>query len=146
MAIIVEFSDETYVDLFQDVLVNYPTVLNSLKDDFHTYISSNRMTAPTYFGCDVPYTQPYEALVVGLMHIHIAIPPAVFHKNRPQHDRKCPLGDPTKDAALVYAQGLYDEDRYVLIAMLHPGAHDKARNTKMIKKLAGVAQRFRDKY
>lgn len=146
MTIIVEYSPDTYDDLFKDVLSNHPTILSALRDDFYTYIASNRMTLPTYFGCDVPYTHPHEAYVVGLMHIHIAIPPSVFPTSKPQFDRKCPLGDPTKDAALVYAQGLYDEDRYVLIAMLHPGAHDRARTEKIIKRLAGVAKRFRDIY
>lgn len=146
MAIIVGFSDETYTDLFETVLVNHPTVLNSLCDDFRKYIESNRLNPPGYFGCDVPYVHPHEAYTNCLMHIHIAIPPHVFSKHKPQHDRKCPPGDPTKDAALVYTQGLYDEDRYVLIAMLHPGAHVKASNEKIIKYLAGVAKRFRDIY
>lgn len=145
MTIIVEYSPETYDDLFKDVLTNYPTVLSSLRDDFHTYIASNRLTLPSYFGRDVCYTQPYEAYLACLMHIHIAIPPTVFPTNKPQNDRKCPQ-DPNKDAALVYAQGLFDEDRYVLIAMLHPGAHDKASNDKIMKRLSGVAKRFRDKY
>jgi mRNA interferase YafO len=151
MAIVVEFSPDTYDDLFKDVLSNHPTILSSLRDDFCTYIASNRMTLPMYFGCDVPYLYPHEAYVNGLMHIHIAIPPLKFSSNKPQHDRKCPghptkQGDPAKDAALVYAQGLYDEDRYILIAMLHPGAHGKAQDDKIMKRLAGVAKSFRDKY
>jgi mRNA interferase YafO len=143
MTITVEYSSDTYDDLFKDVLDQYPSLGKSLLDDFRTYISSSRNKLPNYFGRDTSYTQPYEAYMAGLMHIHIAIPPSVFPKNKPQYDRTCP-GDPAKDAALVYANGVLDEDHYVLIAMLHPGAHSQARNDKVMKRLAGVAKRFRD--
>ncbi|MNE94220.1 mRNA interferase YafO [compost metagenome] len=79
------------------------------------------------------------------MHIHIAIPPTKFPTNRPQADRKCPM-DPRTDAALVYTQGLYDEDRYSLLAMLYPEAHGKARDRQIMNYLVDVAKRFRNEY
>jgi mRNA interferase YafO len=143
MTITVEYSSDTYDDLFKDVLDQYPKLEKNLLEDFRTYIASNRNLLPDYFGRDTSYTQPYEAFIACLMHIHIAIPPLVFPKNKPQYDRTCP-GDPAKDAALVYVNGLLDEDHYVLIALLHPGAHSKARNEKVMKRLAAVAKDFRD--
>lgn len=146
MPSIVELNSETFEDLFQPILASYPDLLNSLLVDFATYIDSDRLVLPEYFGCDVAYTQPEEAYRAGLMHIHLAIPPVRFPNKKPQSDRKCPKGDPLQDAALVYVQGLYDEDRYSLIAILHPGAHSKARDRQVMQRLARVAKRFRDKY
>lgn len=146
MPSIVEFNPETYEDLFQPILTAYPDLLDNLVADFAGYIDSDRLVLPEYFGCDVAYTQPEEAYRAGLMHIHLAIPPVQFPAKKPQADRKCPRGDATLDAALVYAQGLYEEDRYSLIAILHPDAHGKARDRLIMQRLARVAARFRDKY
>lgn len=146
MPSIVEINPETYEDLFQPILTAYPDLLDSLVADFASYIDSDRLALPEYFGCDVAYTQPEEAYRAGLMHIHLAIPPVRFPSKKPQADRKCPRGDAAQDAALVYTQGLYDEDRYSLIAILHPGAHGKARDRLIMQRLARVAARFRDTY
>lgn len=145
MPVVVEFNSETYDVLFKDVLKNYPTLLNRLLEDFERYVSSDRLWLPGYFGRDVPYVSPHDAYNAGLMHIHIAIPPATFPISRPQFDRKC-SSSPEKDAALVYTQGLYDEDRYSLIALLYPDAHGKARQREIITHLARVAERFREKF
>lgn len=146
MGLIVEFNSETYETLFQDVLIDYPGLLDSLKSDFTRYISSDRRYLPRYFGKEVAYVKPHGAIDAGLMHIHIAIPPTVFPEKRPRQDRTCPAGSPQQDAALVYTQGLYEEDRYSLIAMLHPDAHGQARQREIMNYLIRVAQRFRDKY
>lgn len=145
MTSIVEFNPETYEELFKPILTSYPCLLGNLCADFASYIDSGRLKVPHYFGCDVPYIKQPEAYNAGLMHIHLAIPPVVFPAGRPQADRKCPL-DPSTDAALVYAQGLYEEHRYTLIALLYPNAHSRANNRQMILYLARVATRFRDLY
>lgn len=141
----VHFSDLTYGDFFKPVLGLYPDLLNQINLDFKNYIDSDRMVLPEYFGCDVAYVKQEAAIKQGLMHIHLAIPPVTFPKNKPKSDRKCPR-DPATDAALVYAQGLYDEDQYVLIAILYPGAHGKANERWIMLKLIEAAKRFRDKY
>lgn len=146
MPSIVEYNAETYEDLFKPILDSYPDLLSGIISDFKMYIDSDRAKLPHYFGCEVAYTQPEEAYIEGLMHIHLAIPPVTFPENRPRGDRKCPKGDPMKDAALVYARGLYEEDRYTLIAILHPDAHSKARDRKIMKHLAAVAKRFRESH
>ncbi|NWC26898.1 type II toxin-antitoxin system YafO family toxin [Pseudomonas tolaasii] len=146
MPAIVEFNADTYEELFKPIIQSYPELLVGILSDFKSYIDSDRIELPAYFGCEVAYTQPEEAYKEGLMHIHLAIPPVTFPEDRPRGDRKCPMGDPMKDAALVYAQGLYEEDRYTLIAILHPGAHSKARQRSIMKCLAAAARRFRDMY
>lgn len=139
------FSHLTYSDLLEPVLDQYPDLLRQIEADFKSYIESNRLVIPDYFGCDVPYVKQEAAIKQGLMHIHLAIPPVKFPANRPQWDRKCPK-DPATDAALVYAQGLYDEDQYVLIAILHPGAHSQANNRRIMQRLIDAAKAFRDVY
>ncbi|WP_445939170.1 type II toxin-antitoxin system YafO family toxin [Pseudomonas sp.] len=146
MAVIVEYNQETYESLFRDVLVDYPGLLDGLISDFTRYIESDRLMLPSYFGREAAYVRPQAAINAGLMHIHIAIPPTVFPEHRPQYDRTCPMGDPHGDAALVYTQGLFEEDRYSLIALLHPDAHARARRREIMDYLARVASRFRDKY
>ncbi|MGR2708908.1 type II toxin-antitoxin system YafO family toxin [Pseudomonas sp. AU10] len=147
MTVIVDYNQETYKTLFQPITQQYQSLLSGIQADFTTYIKSNRLKVPSYFGCDVPYVKHQGAYKAGLMHIHLAIPPVVFAKNKPQSDRKCPMnGNPNHDAALVYVQGLYEVDRYSLIAILHPGAHGKANDRKVMNYLAEVAVRFRDKY
>lgn len=146
MSLIVEYNPETYEALFSDVLTDYPSLLSALLSDFSRYISSNRLCLPPYFGREAAYVKPVSAVDVGLMHIHIAMPPTVFPEKRPQHDRTCPMNAPHKDAALVYTQGLYEENRYSLIALLHPDAHGKAREREIMNYLIRVAGRFRDKY
>ncbi|WP_122316013.1 type II toxin-antitoxin system YafO family toxin [Pseudomonas cichorii] len=145
MTVIVNYNAETYAALFQPITSQYPHLLSGIIADFKGYIESNRLKIPSYFGCDVPYVKHPGAYKAGLMHIHLAIPPVVFPKNRPQADRKCPNnGNPAQDAALVYTQGLYDENHYSLIAILHPSAHTQANDKKIMNYLSAVAMRFRD--
>lgn len=145
MSVVVEFNPETYQTLFKDVLVEHPELLQNLKQDFIDYVESDGHKLPDYFGKDSPYMQPYVAAKVGLMHIHIAIPPVSFQRNKPQHARKCPQGDPAKDAALVYVRGELYDNHYSLIALLHPGAHDEARKDKVMRYLIAVAERFQER-
>lgn len=146
MSVVVEFNSETYEALFQDVLTDYPGLLSTIVSDFTRYISSDRLWLPRYFGREAADVKPEAALDAGLMHIHIALPPTVFPEKRPQHDRTCPMGSPQQDAALVYTQGLFEENRYSLIAFLHPNAHGKAREREIMNYLVRVANRFRDRY
>lgn len=142
MAVIVEFNAETYDEFFKDILEQYPELLDNLKQDFADYISSDRHKLPHYFGKDSPYIDPPAKAEVGLMHIHIAIPPGTFPKNRPQHERKCRTNAPAQDAALVYVRGELYDNHYSLIALLHPNAHGKARDRSTMRYLTEVAERF----
>ena len=140
----VEFHPETYSTLFEPVLKDFPSLLEDLKADFLRYVSEG--VRPAYFGRDVIYLWPAEAEKAKLMHIHLALPPATFPKNRPQMDLVCRKGNPSQDAALVYVQGLWDDHNYCLLAVLHPDAHGQARDKQTMKYLARLAQRFRDEH
>lgn len=146
MTVNVEFNSETYDEFFKGILKEYPELLGNLEQDFADYIESDRLSVPDYFGRDAPYMRPESAVNTGLMHIHIAIPPTIFPNNRAQYYRTCPKDAPQQDAALIYTQGLYEEDRYSLIALLHPSAHAQARDYQTMRYLIAVAERFRDKY
>jgi mRNA interferase YafO len=79
------------------------------------------------------------------MHIHIKIPPAKFAPNLSRHLRKCSMGKPREDAALVYVPGELEEGRYLLLAFLWPDAHAKSRDRTTMRYLARIAQDWRDK-
>lgn len=143
MDVLVEFNSETYQRFFAGVLAEYPDLLDNLKQDFTDYIQSDRRRLPDYFGKDSPYLDPPAKAEVGLMHIHIAMPPNTF-KSRQQHARKCRKGDPGQDAALVYVQGQLYDNHYSLIALLHPDAHGQARKPGTMRYLTEVAERFID--
>ena len=90
--------------------------------------------------------QPEDARKYGLMHIHLhlCLPPATFPKNLPQADRKCRMGDPQNDACLVYVRGDVYENRYSLLAIFNPDAHEIAKKSDVMKYLSRIAKAFRD--
>ncbi|WP_165677438.1 type II toxin-antitoxin system YafO family toxin [Metapseudomonas otitidis] len=144
MPVEVEFHPATYKEFFQDVLSSYPDLLQKLRRDFSRYVESDGNFLPTYFGQDAPYVEPAAAFNARLMHIHICLPPGSFPIGKPQADRKCRKGEPSQDAALVYVRGELYEERYRLLAFLHPDAHQKARKKELMSYLARIAQEFRD--
>lgn len=143
--ITVEFHPDTE-QYFQACEAAHPGLCAALQRDFERYIASDRDDIPERFGRDAPYTQPHSALKAGLMHIHICLPPATFPRGRVQSYRTCPDGQPDRDAALVYVQGLFDENRYCLLAVLYPDAHGMARDRGTMNFLARLAQEYRDTY
>lgn len=80
----------------------------------------------------------------GLMHIHLCLPPNKFPEKLPQPDRVCKKGDPDNDACLVYVQGELYENKYSLIAIMYPDAHEKARKHDVMSYLARIAQNYKD--
>lgn len=137
-----EFHPATYAEFFTEPLAKFPSLAADLLQDFVRYKSTGEL--PSYFGCDVPYTQPQLAFNAQLMHIHLCLPPDFFPPNLPQYDRKCRKNAPLKDAALVYVRGEMEENRYCILGVLHPDAHAKARNEKTMRHLARLAKTFRD--
>ena len=138
----VSINIHTKESFFSEAFLRFPALESSILQDFRRYKATNEL--PGYFGRDVAYTQPHSAFRSGLMHIHLCLPPNNFPKNRPQNDRVCKLGEPENDACLVYVQGELYENRYSLIAIMHPGAHEKARNHEVMSYLSRIAQDFRD--
>ncbi|EQC00760.1 type II toxin-antitoxin system YafO family toxin [Photorhabdus temperata] len=74
MSLNVSINPKTKKELFDEVIAKFPDLEKKIINDFRTYKETG--VVPDYFGRDVCYTQPQLALDVGLMHIHIAIPPA----------------------------------------------------------------------
>lgn len=136
------YHEATYEEFFAKPLEQFPTLAQDLLSDFLRYKAEGKL--PSYFGRDVAYTHPQLALNAHLMHIHLCLPPDFFPPNLPQFDRKCRMGAPHKDAALVYVRGDLEEDTYCLIAVLHPDAHGQARQEKIMRYLARLAKEFRD--
>ena len=52
----------------------------------------------------------------------------------------------TSDDHLVYCQGFYSNEIYLLIALLSPNAHEQARNNNIMLKMAQFSEKFRNQY
>src|SRR5690606_19989716 len=130
------------LEFFTGPLVAHPSLAEDILKDFIRYKSEGVL--PSYFGCDVPYTQPQLAFNVNLMHIHLCLPPDSFPDKLPQPDRTCRKGAPHKDAALVYVRGELEESKYCILGVLYPDAHAKARADKIMRYLARLAKEWRD--
>lgn len=145
MAVEVFFHKGTFAEFFEPVDQKHPGLSGTLKAEFTRYIESDRTSLPSIFGKDDAYMQPPQAVLACLMHIHIKIPPARFPAGLPRHQRKCSVGKPGEDAALVYVQGELEENRYLLLAFLWPDAHTKSRDRTKMRYLARIAKEWRDK-
>ncbi|WP_312452691.1 type II toxin-antitoxin system YafO family toxin [Stutzerimonas nitrititolerans] len=141
-SVIAEFHPDSFEEFFTGPLVAHPSLAEDILKDFIRYKSEGVL--PSYFGCDVPYTQPQLAFNVNLMHIHLCLPPDSFPDKLPQPDRKCRKGAPHKDAALVYVRGELEEGKYCILGVLYPDAHAKARADKIMRYLARLAKEWRD--
>lgn len=71
-----------------------------------------------------------------MQHIHL-IEPCNWPANILQFNR-------TSDTHLVYWQGFWDRDCYLLIQILSPDAHNKARNNNVMRKIGEIASKFRE--
>lgn len=138
----VTFHPHTKSELFDTVLESYPTLAANLQRDLKIYLATGQLFP--HFGKVEIYTQPPLAYAAKLWHMHLALPPDTFRATDSQMFRVCKKGKPGKDAALVYAQGLFEEHRYCILAVLHPDAHGKAREEKIMRFLAHLAKEFRD--
>lgn len=138
----VTINEQTRNQFFGDLFQKHLDLEAKLLKDFKKYKSGEGI--PSYFGRDVSYVKPYSAEKACLMHIHLKIPPDKFPDDRVQYYRTHKKGNPKKDICLVYVQGLIEDHRYSIIAILHPDAHLKAQDYKFMDELAQIAQKFRD--
>lgn len=141
MHIEASINHQTKSVFFDEVFTRFPDLEATILDDFIRYKATEQL--PHYFGTDVAYTQPYAAFKAGVMHIHLCLPPNKFPLKLPQADRKCRKGDPQNDACLVYVQGELYENRYSLLAILHPDAHSTAREVEVMSYLCRIATEFK---
>lgn len=135
MKAVVCIHPETFKTMFADAGKDFPGLLNNLVMDFRRYKESGDL--PDYFGRDVPYVEPQAAYNARLMHIHLK--PSKFPRNRPQADR-------TSDISLVYARGELEENQFCFLAVFYPGAHQKARDSRLMNYLARLGQEFRNEH
>lgn len=113
--------------------------LQGLVDDFKAYKSG---VLPDLFGRDVRYDHPHNLpsiLVEEVRHIHLASSDNPWPIRKVQFYR-------TSEEHLVYCQGALETDCYLLMAILAPSAHDKAKNNNIMSKLGIMAERFRLKF
>lgn len=139
----VSFHPETYDRFFRPLESTHPELMDVLLDDFRRYQQSMREDLPDYFGFDAEYGSPAE--VAGcLEHIHLCIPPRTFPRRKRQFDRRCRLGEPENDVALVYARGLFDQHKFCILGILMPDAHGLSNDNKLMRYLGRLAREFRN--
>lgn len=143
MHVTVEYNPQSFEYYVSPVFVDFPSLKQSLLDDFLIYKSSGKL--PDYFGRDTAYDRPEDIQDSGLWHIHLELgddkfepPPASMSIN----DSKAAQWYRRSDTALVYAKGLIDENSYSLIAVFTPPAHNKANNYDRMRILADYARTF----
>ncbi len=122
--------------LFSDLELD----LAALKDDFKKYKESGKL--PGNFGRDVLYNHPNTLPIVlqeKISHIHLEDPDKPWHFRTLQFNR-------TSDIHLVYCRGFYNENCYLLMALLSPDAHNQALNRTIMFNLGKMAEQFRSRY
>ncbi|QFT84983.1 putative toxin YafO [Halomonas sp. THAF12] len=133
--------------LFDEVDAQHPGLKQALRDDFKAYVESDFDDRPARFGKFDLYTQPPWIRSLEVWHIHICMPPrSGFPSHLEQRRMVCRRDEPDRDAALVYVQGLIEEDEYCLLAMLYPRAHEEARNVRQMLWIGDMARDFRNRY
>ncbi|KFF48094.1 hypothetical protein GY26_15990 [Gammaproteobacteria bacterium MFB021] len=129
--------------VFDELADQSPGLRDALVEDFRRFIESGKTDYPNYFGRQSIYNFPVEAERAHLCHMHLALPPRTFSKGRSLMDRTNPR-DPEQDACLVYCEHYLWEGRVLLLNILYPDAHGKARNKRLMRYLAREAQAFQD--
>lgn len=137
----VRYCKETFDTYFAPVDRDCPGFSDTLIEDFRRYQASNGDELPDYFGCDNPYGWP-PSIANCIEHIHLCIPPRTFDARLNQRDRKCKIGKPQDDVALVYSRGLIDDTEFLLIGVLMPDAHAQARCRGLMEYLGGIGREF----
>lgn len=110
-----------------------------LVKDFRAYVGGD--FRPN-FGRDVVYDHantPRKVLFHQVRHLHLFDPGQPWEHEAPPFRK-------TSDHHLVYCAGLVDESCYLLMAILSPNAHDKARNSAIMERLGLMAEQFRARY
>lgn len=145
MHVTVEYNESSYGYFFAPVFVEFPSLKQSLLDDFAIYKATGKL--PGYFGRDTGYDRPPDIKDAELMHLHLALGANSFSappKSANLSDPKTVQWHRTSNTALVYSQNLYDENRYSLIALFHPVAHMSANNDDRMRRLAQYSRDFRE--
>lgn len=116
-----------------------PDDLANLVKDFKKYKEEGMQ--PDTFGRDAPYDHPHSLPSIRqeeVRHIHLQDGISHWDVRTIQYYR-------TSDTHLVYCQGAMYDDRFLLITLLKPDAHDQARNNDIMMAIAKQAAHFREK-
>jgi mRNA interferase YafO len=114
--------------------------LAQLEQDFMQYKATG--FAPDTFGRDEPFDHPHTLPLIkfeDLRHIHLAPEGQTFPLSKLQFFR-------TSDAHLIYCQGFFNADHFLLITVLAPNAHDLEKSNDIMYRLGKVAESFRQKH
>ncbi|WP_051221856.1 type II toxin-antitoxin system YafO family toxin [Neptunomonas japonica] len=101
---------------------------NVIKEDFFSYIASEKIEVPNYFGKDVPYERPPSAVLAELQHIHLQLTPEECRIEPPLNpwDSSRLQFKRTSNKFLVYTRGEKSRNTYIILAIVFPRAHEKA--------------------
>jgi len=142
------YNAHTYDRYFAPVFARFPTLEQSLLEDFITYKATGKL--PHYFGRDTLYDRPDEIKAVQLRHMHFELGNNMFKPLAELGGKRPHTPDPstvqwykTSDTCLVYIQNIVDEHCYSLLAVFHPWAHAEGQDYKQMKELAAIAEKFR---
>lgn len=114
--------------------------LSALEIDFRHYKETGIL--PDTFGRDELFDHPHTPSLVRqeeVRHIHLQHPTIDWQLRTIQFNR-------TSDIHLIYCQGYFRTDHYLLIAILKPNAHVLERDSNVMRKLGIAAESFRQKY
>ncbi len=123
-----------------DVSLELALDLPALKKDFAQYKESG--IPPSNFGRDAEYDGKLTLSSVRqgrVSHVHLEDPENPWRERTGQFNR-------TSDIHLVYCRGFFDENAYLLMAVLSPDAHFQARNNTIMFKLWKMAEQFRGRH
>ena len=111
--------------------------IHALEIDLNNYKNGNGL--PDIFGRDEYYDHPNTIPIIKMekvRHIHLASSDNPWSNHKMQYNK-------TSDSHLVYCQGAINDDCYLLMAILSPDAHNKAKDNNWMHKLGRMAERFR---
>jgi mRNA interferase YafO len=114
--------------------------LDDLVADFKSYKLTGN--PPDHFGRDVPYDHPNtlpSVLSEEIQHIHLG------NEDNPLPIKKIQFHR-TSDIHLVYCQGSFNDNTYLLMTILSPEAHEKAKSRDIMYRLGVMAEKFRQRY
>lgn len=115
--------------------------LAALTADFISYKRDGIL--PDIFGRDAAYDSPYTWPLVKserVAHIHLASAEKPFPPQLRQFNRT------NDEAHLVYCQGAFDEQAWLLIAILKPQPHQQACDNNQMQKIGKMAEAFRMRF
>jgi len=117
-----------------------PSDLANLERDFKKYKVEGMQ--PDTFGRDALYDHPHSLPSIRqeeVRHIHLQDERSDWNIRTIQYYR-------TSDTHLVYCRGAIFDDRFLLITLLKPDAHNQARNNDIMTAIAKQAKIFREKH